>query len=263
MKHETFHGEVYQPQGDIYFNDGREIALLHFVYNHPQVERMRGNPKKVLEAIDEYARTQKYLMNIGPYKSRTVVDLIKREKPRVMVELGGYVGYSAIAFAAALRAAGGKQYFSMEMNPEFGAVISMLVDLAGLRDIVTVVVGASSDSLRRLHAEGKLGRIDLLFLDHYKPAYTMDLKLCEELGLVGPGSVYAADNVVKPGNPPYLEYVRSTVDQKRRSSRNADGDAPRGNPNLVYESEFIEGWEPSGVPVSLSRLEYDCSCAHA
>ena len=22
-----------------------------------------------------------------------------------------------------------------------------------------------------------------------------------------------------------------------------------GNPNLVYVSEFIEGWEPSGVPV--------------
>ncbi|RYP40930.1 hypothetical protein DL767_001411 [Monosporascus sp. MG133] len=251
MKHETFQGEVYQPQGDTYFNDGREIALLHFAYNHPKIERMRGNPKKVLEAIDEYARTQKYLMNIGPYKSRTVVDLIMTEKPRVMVELGGYVGYSAIAFAAALRAAGGKQYFSLEMNPEFGAVISMLVDLAGLRDIVTVVVGASSDSLRRLHAEGKLGRIDLLFLDHYKPAYTMDLKLCEELGLVGPGSVYAADNVVKPGNPPYLEYVRSTVEQKRRSSRNADGATPKGNPNLVYESEFIEGWEPSGMPDAL------------
>ncbi|RYP21345.1 hypothetical protein DL765_002246 [Monosporascus sp. GIB2] len=251
MTHETFQDEAYQPQGDVYFNDGREIALLHFAYNHPKIERMRGNPEKVLEAIDEYARTQKYLMNIGPYKSRTVVDLIKREKPRVMVELGGYVGYSAIAFGAALRAAGGKQYFSLEMNPEFGAVISMLVDLAGLRDIVTVVVGASSDSLRRLQVEGKLGRIDLLFLDHYKPAYTMDLKLCEEIGLVGPGSVYAADNVVKPGNPPYLEYVRSTVQQKRRSSRNTDGAAPKGNPNLVYESEFIEGWEPSGVPDAL------------
>ncbi|RYO77346.1 hypothetical protein DL766_007942 [Monosporascus sp. MC13-8B] len=212
MKHETFQGEAYQPQGDIYvINDGRKTALLHFAYNRPKIERMRGNPEEVLEAIDEYARTQKYLMNIGPYKSRTVVDLIKREKLRVMVELGGYVGYSAIAFGAALREAGGKH----------------------------------SDSLRRLQVEGKLGRIDLLFLDHYKPAYTMDLKLCEELGLVGPGSVYAADSA---GKSPYLEYVRSTVQQKRRSSRNTDGAPPKGNPNLVYESEFIEGREPSGVP---------------
>lgn len=22
-----------------------------------------------------------------------------------------------------------------------------------------------------------------------------------------------------------------------------------GNPNLVYDSKFVEGWEPSGVPV--------------
>lgn len=176
------------------FNDGREIALLHFIYNHPKLELMRGNPQGVLEAIDEYGRTQKYLMNIGKYKSKTVIDLIKREKPKVMVELGGYVGYSAVAFAAALKEVGGERYYSLEMNPEFGAVISMLVDLAGLHDVVTVVIGASSDSLKRLRKTGELSRIDLLFLDHYKPAYTSDLKLCEELGLVGPGSVYAADN---------------------------------------------------------------------
>jgi catechol O-methyltransferase len=155
---------------------------------------MRGNPKEVLAAIDEYGMTKKYLMNVGKHKSAIVIDLINKEKPRVMVELGGYVGYSAIAFAAALKDAGGGQYFSLERNPEFAAVMTMLVDLAGLSDIVTVVVGSSSDALRLMHRESTLKHIDLLFLDHYKPAYTPDLKLCEELGLVGPGSVYAADN---------------------------------------------------------------------
>jgi catechol O-methyltransferase len=133
-------------------------------------------------------------MNIGAYKSGTVVDLIRSVKPAVMVELGGYVGYSAIAFGAALKEAGGKQFWSLERSPEFGAVIGSLVDLAGLRDLVKVEVGNSDASLRRLHAEGKVKKIDLLFLDHWKPAYVTDLKLCEELGLVGPGSVLAADN---------------------------------------------------------------------
>lgn len=176
------------------FNDGREIALLHFVYSHPKLEQMRGNPQKVLEAIDEYGRTKKYLMNIGEYKSKTVVDLIAQVKPQTMVEIGAYVGYSAIAFAAAVKKAGGKRYYSLEHNPEFGAVTSSLVDLAGLGDIVTVVIGSSSDALRRLHKDGTIKHIDLLFLDHQKPFYTPDLKLCEELGLVGEGSVYAADN---------------------------------------------------------------------
>ncbi|KAK8108263.1 uncharacterized protein PG998_010276 [Apiospora kogelbergensis] len=251
LKQADFEGQAYQPQEDVYFDDGREIALLHFMYGHPRLEELRGNPQKVLDAIDEYGRTKKYLMNIGEYKSKTVVELIQKEKPQVMLELGGYVGYSAIAFGAAVREAGGKRYFSLEKSPEFGAVISMLVELAGLGDVVKVVVGSSSDSLRRLHQTGQLRHIDLLFLDHYKPLYTEDLKLCEELELVGPGSVYAADNVVKPGNPPYLAYVRSTVEQKRSKASGAEGAGPKGRPDLVYDSKFVEGWEPSGVPDAL------------
>ncbi|KAI0127282.1 putative O-methyltransferase [Xylariales sp. AK1849] len=259
-KQKVFEGEAYQPQEeDVYFNDGREIALLHFVYSHPALEEMRGNPQKVLDAIDEYGRTKKYLMNIGEYKSKTVVDLIKVQKPQTMVEVGAYVGYSAIAFAAALRDAGGKHYYSLEHNPEFGAVTAMLVDLAGLSDVVKIIIGKSSDGLKRLHKSGTVEHIDLLFLDHQKPLYTPDLKLCEELGLVGPGSVYAADNVVKPGNPPYLAYVRSTVDEKRKLFGSADGPGPKGNPDLVYKSQFIEGWEPSGVPDALEITR----CVHA
>jgi catechol O-methyltransferase len=91
-----------------------------------------------------------------------------------------------------------------------------LVDLAGLSSTIKVIVGSSDESLHRLHSAGTLTKIDLMFLDHYKPAYTTDLKLCEELGLIGVGSVLAADNVIKPGNPPYLEYVRSTVAEKKQ-----------------------------------------------
>ena len=67
----------------------------------------------------------------------------------------------------------------------------------------------------------------------------------------GTGKLTFSLAVVKPGNPLYLEYVRSTVEQKRRRYDECQGSEPRGNPNLVYESKFVEGWEPSGVPVSL------------
>jgi catechol O-methyltransferase len=159
------------------------------------------------------------------------------------------------------------------MNPEFAAVIMSLVDLAGLSDIVKVVVGSSDVSLGRLRGQGRLTHIDLLFLDHYKPAYVTDLKLCEEWGLISPGSVLVADNVIKPGNPPYLSYVRSSVEEKKRNAASvmehgADGHMPdktmrqyekrygipsldkrKGNPNLVYESMLINSFEPTGIPV--------------
>ena len=171
---------------------------------------------------------------------------------------------------------GGKRYFSLERNPEFAAVIMSLVDLAGLSDIVKVVVGSSADSINRLYRSGALQQIDLMFLDHYKPAYTTDLKLCEHLSLIKPGSVLAADNVIKPGNPPYLEYVRSSVQKKQEQYasgltngtdtagfdpkwtaqyKSREGEEKlnaeiKGNPNLIYESRLEKSYEPTGVPVS-------------
>lgn len=236
---------------------------------------IRGNPQKVLAAIDEFGRTKKYLMNVGEDKGKIVTNLIKDRRPEVMVELGGYVGYSCILFGAAVRNGGGKRYWSFERNPEFAAVASSLADLAGLGDVVKVVVGPSDRSIQRLHSSGDLKRIDMMFLDHYKPAYTTDLKLCEELQLVSTGTVLAADNVVHPGNPPYLDYVRSSTDKKRLNTRqsNVNGVDSRfedrtanqyknrqgqekldetwfGNPNLVYESQLVDSFEPNGIPVS-------------
>lgn len=260
----------YQEQEETFFDDGREVELLHYVFNRPNIDEIRGNPPAVLAAIDDFARTQKYLMNVGEDKGRIVSELIAEVKPTTMVELGGYIGYSCILFGDAVRKAGGKRYFSLERNPEFAAVIMTLVSLAGLSDVVKVVIGSSDASLKRLYDGGELQKIDLMFLDHYKPAYTTDLKLCEELGLVGPGTVLAADNVIKPGNPPYLEYVRSSTEQKRKAvgTKTTNGDTGfgravgqydkregrvqlnecAGNPNLIYESKQVDSYEPSGVP---------------
>ena len=141
--------------------------------------------------------------------------------------------------------------------------------------MVKVVVGSSDVSIKRMHDKGILKHIDMMFLDHYKPAYKTDLKLCEELKLVTPGSVLAADNVVTPGNPPYLEYVRSSVAEKRKAAQNGEAEngpdarfrdstskqyAKRqgqeklgsavGNPNLVYDSKLMQSFEPTGEPVS-------------
>lgn len=161
---------------------------------------------------------------------------------------------------------------SLERNAEFGAVAASLVDLAGLSSVVKVEIGACQDSLRRLHTKQTLEHIDMLFLDHYKPAYLPDLKLCERLQLISPGSVLAADNVVRPGNPPYLAYVRASTEDKMHAA-GGGGDGKQafakkwvdmyveregeevlhegvGDARLVYDSELVESFEPSGDPVS-------------
>ncbi|KAK4496875.1 hypothetical protein PRZ48_011324 [Zasmidium cellare] len=77
----------YQKKGETYYDDGREIELLHFVYD--RAEEIRDSPSGVLAAIDEYARSKNYLMNVGQYKGKIVTELIQEQKPKTMVELGG------------------------------------------------------------------------------------------------------------------------------------------------------------------------------
>lgn len=218
-------------------------------------------------------------MNVGSAKGEIVTDVIAEHRPDCMIELGGYVGYSTILFADAVRGAGGSRYISFEREARFAQVAGALVKLAGLADMVRIVVGPSNHGLTREHALGRLDNVNMIFLDHYKPAYVRDLKICESLGLVRKGTVLAADNVICPGNPPYLEYVRGTVEEKTArllstsggmrppaddfrertvnqykniasSVGDVDDDeavAP-GNPSLVYRSRLVHSQEPHGPP---------------
>jgi catechol O-methyltransferase len=77
--------KAYAEQEEVFFDDGRELELLHFVYGKPDIEEIRGNPHKVLAAIDEFARTKKYLMNVGEDKGKIVTELISEVKPETMV----------------------------------------------------------------------------------------------------------------------------------------------------------------------------------
>ena len=195
-------------------------------------------------------------MNIGSEKGALVTELIAQHKPEIMLEFGCYVGYSTILFAAALKSCGGKEFISIEQEPKFAHVAEALVRMAGLSDIVRFVVGPSSKVIVTEHAAGNVGRADLVFFDHFKPAYVKDLKICESLGLIHDNTVLIADNVIKPGNPAYLEYVRASVEDKRKKfgvakrhvNESEDEGGLPGVPDLIYESRLVSGMEPSGVP---------------
>jgi len=101
------------------------------------------------------------------------------------------------------------QVWSLEMSPDFAAIARKLIEIAGLSDLVTVVVGSAEESLRKLKEEGNVTGVDMLFLDHAEELYVSDFSVCEELGLLKKGAVIVADNVVRPGAPEYRGLVRS------------------------------------------------------
>lgn len=177
-------------------------------------------------------------MNVGMNKGEFITSVIAERKPSVMIELGGYVGYSAVLFGDAIRKNGGKQYLSIEKNPEMAAVANQLVELAGLRDYVRVIVGASSEVLKELVTERKeIDTVELMFIDHWQSLYLPDLWLLEELDVLKPGkSCILADNVIMPGAPAYLAWINATPQEKKDILGKSDVGSLKPNPSLVYDT---------------------------
>ena len=103
------------------------------------------------------------------------------------------------------------QLYSLEVDPLVASIAMNLISLAGLADVVQVIVGSSAHTLQRLHNQGALVQtgIDLLLLDHSEELYEPDVKLCEKLGFLRSGALIIADNVVRPGAPAYRNYMRT------------------------------------------------------
>ena len=181
-----------------------EALTLSRVYR----DSFDGDAESVLRSIDAIGYSQEYfLMNIGDVKGVVIDDAMRRVAPKVVVELGGYIGYSAVRIARMLRSGG--HLYSIEADPMNAAIAASIVERAGMSSRVTIIVGKSNEVLPTLKERYNIQAIDLLFIDHWKSLYLPDIKLVEELGLLRDGSEVLADNVIFPGTPDYLAYIRS------------------------------------------------------
>lgn len=210
--------------------------------------------------MDEFAAQHDFLINIGEDKGRKVVDIVAQEQPQVIVELGGYVGYSAVMLADQMRrnpgSSAGVHLWSLESDPTFAQIAAEVVAMAGLSEAVTIVTGPADESLRKLQADGTLTGIDLLFLDHVEDLYVQDVRVCEELGLLRAGSCIVADNVVRPGAPKYREYVRA---HPRLQTRAVKGLIIPGDFEVCAHRSTESRWEVWPADVDKPQDELDVS----
>lgn len=175
------------------------------------------------------------MMTIGLDRSQPILEEIRSARPKVMGELGGYIGYSAILFGNEVRNAGGRKYISFEYNPEYASVAKWIVELAGLGGFVQIIVGKSADGLVQLAGASEKVVFDILFIDHWEQVYLSDLRICEDHGLVKRGSVVVADNA---GNGEAGEYVRWVEGDKYISTR-VSCVLPNGRDDVVLVSRMV------------------------
>eukprot|EP00475_Leptophrys_vorax_P026514 TRINITY_DN3746_c0_g1_i1.p1 TRINITY_DN3746_c0_g1~~TRINITY_DN3746_c0_g1_i1.p1 ORF type:complete len:256 (-),score=87.49 TRINITY_DN3746_c0_g1_i1:26-793(-) len=179
--------------------------LLAFVHQKAQY----GNSSEVLDAIEEFLKLPGHNTMVLGKKAATLEDEIKKKAPKVVLELGGYFGYSALKIARLLD--DDALLISVEPNPVRAAVATRLLAHAGLGHRVHIINDYSDRVIGVLASKYRVKSLDLVFIDHIKTRYLADLKLLEaQEGLLKPGTVFVADNILYPGVPDYKEYVTTS-----------------------------------------------------
>ncbi|XP_008500967.1 catechol O-methyltransferase [Calypte anna] len=184
-------------------NQSKEQRILNFVLQNA----VQGDPCSVLNTIDKYCSQKEWAMNVGDEKGLILDKTVEEVQPSVALELGTYCGYSAVRIARLLKA--GARLLTVEFNPEFAAIAKQMIEFAGVQDKVKVLEGPSGEIIPQLKKKYEVDTLDFVFLDHWKEKYKSDTILLQECNLLRKGSVLLADNIIFPGAPEFIDYVRN------------------------------------------------------
>ncbi len=154
--------------------------------------RMSGLPHPVLEELERetHLKTIAPQMLSGKLQGQLLYLLSSLAKPKNILEVGTFTGYSAICLASGL-AEGGRLH-TIEANPELAFLIEKYLAKAGLKDRVQLHIGQAETLIPTIE-----GPFDLVFLDAAKQTYPEFYELVIEL--LRPGGLLLADNVLWSG----------------------------------------------------------------
>ena len=165
-----------------------------------------NDPKAVTQCIDDYVKQSgKFLMNVGPEKGNILRKEILRSKPARVLELGSFIGYSAILMASSID--NESKLVSIDIDSKSIEISKKMVSFAGLDNKIQFIEGSASEVIPTLK-EG----FDFVFIDHGKKSYLNDLLLLEEHSLLNQNAVVFADNVgiFETDLESYLKHVRNS-----------------------------------------------------
>ncbi|CAK8684743.1 unnamed protein product [Clavelina lepadiformis] len=182
--------------------EGFHLRLLE----HVRKTVKPGDASNMIATIDNYCYTVESGMNVGDVKGKILDDIVLETNPTTVLELGTFCGYSALRIARNLPE--NSRFFTVEFNPEHAAVAKEIIHTAGMDDKIQMLIGPSQEMIPQFKGMG-VSHFDLVFVDHEKDLYKPDVILLEKEGLLKKGSVIVADNVVYPGSPDYIDYVRN------------------------------------------------------
>jgi len=139
---------------------------------------------------ETYARTEIPQMLVGPLEGVFLRLLVRMTQARLVVEVGTFTGYSALAMAEGLPEDG--QLITLDVSEEWTAIAKKYWNRSPHGKKIELKLGPALESLKAIE-----GPIDLVFIDADKENYVNYWEAC--LPKVRKGGVIAVDNVLWSG----------------------------------------------------------------
>ena len=162
----------------------------------------KSKADEVLEEIERSAHGR-FLPIIGPSRGRTLIEAVRRYRPRRILEVGTLVGYSTILMGRELGE--DSEIVTIEYDRDEAEQARANIARAEVSARVEVLVGDALEIIPTLE-----GSFDMVFLDAAKHQYLDYLRLVEDR--LHSGSVVVADNVsfMSRSMRGYLDRVRNS-----------------------------------------------------
>ncbi|MDP6922729.1 MAG: O-methyltransferase [Lutibacter sp.] len=161
-------------------------AIDRYVVNHSQ------EAPALLQQLEKetWQRVLSPRMLCGAYQGRILAMISKMSRPRRILEIGTYTGYSALCLAEGLPEDG--QLITIDINEERHHFVQQFFDKSPYKDQLTPMVGNALDLIPTLNDTW-----DLVFIDADKTNYVNYFKLI--IDKMNPGGIILSDNVLWSG----------------------------------------------------------------
>jgi len=184
---------------------------------------LSGKADEVLRRIEKDAQ-RTYLPIMGRDRGRVLAEIVRKTKPKRILEVGTLVGYSTIIIAREIGA--DAEIVTIEIDEEVAEIARKNIEEAEIKPRVEVLIGDALQVIPKVN-----GKFDMVFLDADKGEYLDCLRLVEDK--LRSGSVIVADNAGA-----YAYSMRRYLDYVRKSGRYESQFMPVGRDGLEVSTKL-------------------------